>query len=39
MPYFSKRALNGLRDYTYKPGGYTILDKLHQPFWNCERAA
>lgn len=34
MPYFSKRALNGLRDYTYKPGGYTILDKLHQPFWN-----
>eukprot|EP00887_Chlorella_sp_A99_P008007 scaffold12.g8007.t1 len=34
MPALSKRALEGLRDYQYKPGGYTVLDELHQPFWN-----
>jgi hypothetical protein len=36
MPYLSERALAGLKDYRYKPAGYTILDKWHQPFWNCE---
>lgn len=34
MPYLSKRALTGLRDYKYVAGGYTLLDDLHQPFWN-----
>lgn len=32
----SQRALEGLRRYVYKPGGYTWLDHAHQPFWNCE---
>lgn len=36
MPYLSKRSLEGLRNYAYKPSGYTILDELHQPIWNCE---
>ncbi len=35
MPYLSKRALQGLKDYQYKPGNYTILDEWHQPIWNC----
>lgn len=35
MPYLSQRALQGLKDYKYKPGNYTILDELHQPIWNC----
>lgn len=30
----STRALEGLRAYKYKPGGYTWLDHAHQPFWN-----
>lgn len=30
----SQRALEGLRRYVYKPGGYTWLDHAHQPFWN-----
>ncbi|PSC75152.1 CDP-Ethanolamine:DAG ethanolamine phosphotransferase [Micractinium conductrix] len=34
MPYLTKRALEGLRDYAYKPSGYTYLDELHQPIWN-----
>jgi hypothetical protein len=34
--YLSDRALEGLRSYEYKPAGYTILDKLHTPFWNGE---
>nr|QZD35611.1 CDP-ethanolamine:1, 2-diacylglycerol ethanolaminephosphotransferase [Lobosphaera incisa]QZD35612.1 CDP-ethanolamine:1, 2-diacylglycerol ethanolaminephosphotransferase [Lobosphaera incisa] len=34
MPYLSARALKGLKQYQYKPGGYTKLDDLHQPFWN-----
>ena len=33
--YLSERALAGLKAYEYKPAGYTILDKLHTPFWNC----
>jgi hypothetical protein len=33
--YLSERALAGLKSYEYKPAGYTILDKLHTPFWNC----
>ena len=33
----SQRALEGLRAYKYKPGGYTWLDHLHTPFWNCEQ--
>lgn len=35
MPVLSKRALEGLRTYQYKPAGYTVLDDWHQPFWNC----
>ena len=35
MGYLSKQALSGLKHYAYKPGGYTILDNWHQPFWNC----
>lgn len=38
MPFLSRRALEGLKAYKYKPGGYTILDKLHNPFWNCKPA-
>lgn len=38
MPYLSERALDGLKHYKYKPGGYTWLDDLHQPFWNCALA-
>lgn len=34
--YLSERALAGLKSYEYKPAGYTILDTLHTPFWNCE---
>jgi hypothetical protein len=37
MPYLTKRALEGLSNYAYKPSGYTTLDELHQPVWNCER--
>ena len=36
MPYLSKRALQGLKAYKYKPAGYTKLDEIHTPFWNCE---
>ena len=39
MPYLAPRALDGLRDYQFKPGGYTHLDMLHQPLWNCELVA
>ena len=34
--YLSLRALEGLKSYAYKPSGYTVLDDLHQPVWNCE---
>ena len=34
-PILSQRALEGLRNYKYKPAGYTILDDWHQPVWNC----
>ena len=34
MPYLTKRALSGLRDYRYKPAGYTPIDGWHQPIWN-----
>ncbi|KAI8470281.1 MAG: CDP-Ethanolamine:DAG ethanolamine phosphotransferase [Monoraphidium minutum] len=39
MPYLSRRALEGLKLYEYKPSGYTYLDKLHAPFyeWCVER--
>jgi hypothetical protein len=36
MPFLSARALTGLSSYKYKPSGYTLLDDIHQPFWNCE---
>jgi len=39
MPYLTARALSGLREYRYKPAGYTILDDWHQPIWNCENIA
>uniref|UniRef100_A0A7S0X1J6 Ethanolaminephosphotransferase n=1 Tax=Chlamydomonas leiostraca TaxID=1034604 RepID=A0A7S0X1J6_9CHLO len=32
--YLSRRALDGLKHYKYKPGGYTILDVIHAPIWN-----
>ncbi|KAI3425927.1 hypothetical protein D9Q98_007899 [Chlorella vulgaris] len=32
--YLTTRALSGLAHYAYKPSGYTVLDRLHQPFWN-----
>ncbi len=35
MPYCSPRALQGLKNYKYVSGGYTWLDDIHQPFWNC----
>lgn len=35
-PYLSRRALEGLKQYQYKPAGYTFLDNWHQPIWNCE---
>ncbi|MEW5306169.1 MAG: hypothetical protein WDW36_008656 [Sanguina aurantia] len=35
MGYLSPRALQGLKEYQYKPAGYTWLDDLHQPFWNA----
>jgi hypothetical protein len=35
MKYLSTRALEGLKRYQYKPSGYTFLDKIHTPFWNC----
>lgn len=34
--YLTSRGLEGLKSYQYKPSGYTILDELHQPVWNCE---
>lgn len=34
MTYLSPRALQGLKQYQYKSGGYTLLDDIHQPFWN-----
>jgi hypothetical protein len=36
MQVLSQRALEGLRTYVYKPGGYTWLDHAHTPLWNCE---
>lgn len=30
------RALRGLKAYVYKATGYTWLDDVHTPFWNCE---
>jgi hypothetical protein len=38
MVYLSRRALEGLKAYEYKPAGYTYLDKIHAPFYNCEHA-
>lgn len=38
MGYLSQRSLEGLRSYAYKPCGYTYLDELHQPVWNCASA-
>jgi hypothetical protein len=39
MPYLSRRALEGLKAYEYKPAGYTYLDKIHAPFYACEPGA
>jgi len=36
MKFLSKQALVGLQTYKYKAGGYTILDELHTPIWNCK---
>ena len=36
MVFLSQRALEGLRNYKYKPANYTVLDDLHQPIWNCK---
>lgn len=36
MPYLDKKALQGLKHYSYKPGGYTVMDNWHTPHWNCE---
>eukprot|EP01025_Chloroclados_australasicus_P043798 TRINITY_DN4697_c0_g3_i1.p2 TRINITY_DN4697_c0_g3~~TRINITY_DN4697_c0_g3_i1.p2 ORF type:complete len:179 (-),score=14.32 TRINITY_DN4697_c0_g3_i1:820-1281(-) len=30
----SERALDGLRSYKYKAGGYTLLDYIHEPVWS-----
>lgn len=35
--YLTTRALEGLREYAYKPSGYTILDAWHAPILNRER--
>lgn len=34
MARLSRRALEGLRNYQYKAGGYTWLDEIHGPFWD-----
>ena len=39
MVYLSRRALEGLKAYEYKPSGYTYLDAVHTPFWECELRA
>jgi len=36
MPFLSARGLSGLKNYKYQSAGYTLLDDIHQPFWNCE---
>lgn len=36
MGYLSTRALNGLKAYEYKPGGYTWLDNIHRPWLDCK---
>ncbi|KAL4432539.1 hypothetical protein ABPG77_000476 [Micractinium sp. CCAP 211/92] len=32
--YLTTRALEGLREYAYKPSGYTVLDAWHAPILN-----
>ncbi|KAL6763528.1 CDP-Ethanolamine:DAG ethanolamine phosphotransferase [Haematococcus lacustris] len=32
--YLSPRALRGLAAYQYKSGGYSLLDRLHNPVWD-----
>ena len=32
--YLSEKALLGLKNYTYKSGDYSIMDKVMTPFWN-----
>jgi hypothetical protein len=39
MPYLTRRALEGLKAYKYKPAGYTYLDRVHAPFYECEQRA
>lgn len=34
MPNLTPRALQGLKNYQYKSGGYTWLDEIHTPIWN-----
>jgi hypothetical protein len=38
MGYLSTRALNGLKAYEYKAGGYTWLDNIHRPWLDCKWA-
>lgn len=38
MPFLSARALSGLKNYKYQSAGYTLLDDIHQPFWNCKHS-
>lgn len=37
MPFLSARGLSGLKNYKYQSAGYTLLDDIHQPFWNCKQ--
>ena len=39
MPFLSARGLSGLKNYKYQSAGYTLLDDIHQPFWNCKPSA
>jgi hypothetical protein len=31
--FITSEGLNELKDYKYKPGKYTILDNLLNPYW------
>jgi hypothetical protein len=35
VKHLTPRALEGLKSYQYKSGGYTYLDDFHTPIWNC----
>lgn len=36
MPRLPEDALDRLKEHAYKSVGETWLDRMHQPFWNCE---